>query len=102
MLSQHDLQLGEHLQQLGVPALERLWRAVNCGMSELLPDADDWLLLWDHCLAAPGGPAFYYSALAAYLISQRTNLLAATTGEALSRLLDSRPVVDVRRVCVPH
>lgn len=99
MLSQHDLQLGSHLEQLGVPLLERLWRIMSCGMSELLPAADDWLVLWDNCLAAASGPAFYYAALAAYLITQRVNLLAVTNKQQLDRVLAARPAVDVRKVC---
>jgi hypothetical protein len=100
MLSQHDLQLGSHLEQLGVPLLERLWGVMSCGMSELLPAADDWLVLWDNCLAAASGPAFYYAALAAYLITQRVNLLAVTNEQQLDRVLAARPAVDVRKVCV--
>jgi hypothetical protein len=98
MLSQHDLQLGGHLQQLGVPLLERVWRIMSGGMSELLPAADDWLVLWDHCLAAESGPAFYYTVLAACLISQRMHLLAVTNQQELDRVLAARPAVDVRKV----
>jgi hypothetical protein len=98
MLSQHDLQLGGHLQQLGVPLLERVWHIMSGGMSELLPAADDWLVLWDHCLAAASGPAFYYSVLAAYLITQRTHLLGVTNQQELDRVFAARPAVDVRKV----
>lgn len=98
MLSQHDLQLGGHLQQLGVPLLERVWRIMSGGMSDLLPAADDWLVLWDHCLAAPSGPAFYNTVLAAYLMTQRTHLLAVTNQQQLDRVFAARPAVDVRKV----
>jgi hypothetical protein len=98
MLSKHDGQLGGHLQQLGVPFLERLWRLMSCGMSEVLPAADDWLVVWDHCLATTTGPAFFYAALAAYLITQRGHLLAAATEQELDRVFESRPAVDVRKV----
>lgn len=99
-MCQHDLELGSHLQQLGVPLLERLWQHMSSGMSDLLPAAEDWLLLWDNCLAAAAGPAFYYSALAAYLISQRQLLLSAANAQDLGRVFDSRPAVDVRKVCL--
>lgn len=102
MLSQHDLQLGSHLQQLGTPLLERLWSVMASGMSDLLPAADDWLVLWDHCLAAAAGPAFYNTVLAAYLISQRSHLLAATNKQELDRVFDARPAVDVRKVRGRH
>lgn len=98
MLSQHDLQLGGHLQHLGVPLLERLWRIMSGGMSELLPAAGDWLVLWDNCLAATSGPAFYHSVLAAHLITQRSTLLAVGNEQELDRMLAARPAVDVRKV----
>lgn len=98
LLSQHDLELGSHLQQLGVPLLERVWRHMSGAMSDLLPDADDWLVLWDHILAAPAGPCFYYSVLCSYLISQRQHLLQAVTDEQLTQLFAARPPVDIRKV----
>jgi hypothetical protein len=99
LVCHHDLALGSHLQGLGTPLLEQLWAHMSTALSNLLPNASDWLLLWDHCLAA--GPSFYYSLLAAYVLALRQHLLAAGDQQQLERLLDSRPVVHMRKVGAP-
>jgi hypothetical protein len=99
-VSEHDGQLGAHLQHLGVPLLEVLWQHLASALSDLLPDASNWLVLWDHCLGAAAGPGFLHTVLCAYLITLRQHLLAASDAQQLQRLFDSRPVVDVRKVGV--
>jgi hypothetical protein len=98
LLSQHDLELGGHLQQLGVPLLQQLWQQLSGALSDVLPSQADWEVLWDHCLAAAAGPAFLYQLLASYLITLRQPLLAVQDEQQLQRLLDSRPPMDMQKV----
>lgn len=67
-------------------------------MSDLLPSQSDWLVLWDHCLAAAAGPGFVYQLLCSYLITQRRLLLAVQDEQQLVRLFESRPAVDIQQV----
>jgi hypothetical protein len=98
LLSQHDLALGGHLQQLDVPLLQQLWQQLSGALSDLLPSQADWEVLWDHCLAAAAGPGFMYQLLASYLIALRQPLLAVQDEQQLQRLLDTRPPVDMQKV----
>lgn len=98
LLSQHNLELGAHLQQLGVPLLQQLWQQLSGALSDVLPSQADWQVLWDHCLAAPAGPGFLYQLLASYLITLRQPLLAVQDEAQLQRLLESRPPVDMQKV----
>jgi hypothetical protein len=98
LVCHHDRELGSHLQQLGVPFLQHLWQQLSGAMSELLPQQQDWLVFWDHCLGAAAGPSFMYSLLTSYLIAQRQLLLAVENEQQLQTFLKSKPPVDIRKV----
>eukprot|EP00879_Flechtneria_rotunda_P024784 GHRR01026296.1.p1 GENE.GHRR01026296.1~~GHRR01026296.1.p1 ORF type:complete len:543 (+),score=250.86 GHRR01026296.1:796-2424(+) len=98
MLAHHDQELGSHLQSLGLPLLQQLWEQLSGALSDLLPSQQDWLVLWDHCLAAPAGPCFMYKLLASYLIRQRRLLLAVRDEQQLTQLFESRPAVDIQQL----
>lgn len=98
LMSHHDHELGGHLQHLGVPLLQQLWHKVSGAMSDMLHSQSDWLVFWDHCLAAATGPGFFYQLLCAYLVAQRRMLLAVQDEQHLVRLWVSRPAVDIHQV----
>lgn len=98
LLSEHDLHLGSHLQQLGLPLLQQVWHHLSAALSDLLPTQSDWQVVWDHCLAAPAGPGFLHHVLCSYLMTQRQLLLAVEDEQQLLRLFESRPAVNIQQV----
>lgn len=98
VVSQHDLELGSHLQQLGVPFLQQMWHHMSGAMADLLPCQSSWYAFWDHCLTAAAGPGFMYQLICSYLLAQRRLLLAVQSEAQLTRLFESRPAVDIQQV----